>query len=163
MADSAIYRLAEDVGEALKGRGLVLVTAESCTGGWISEAVTMVPGSSDWFERGFVTYANAAKIEMLGVSADTLARHGAVSEQTLREMLRGVLQHSGADWAAAVTGIAGPGGGSAGKPVGLVHLGWQARKCAATAQRHQFSGDRAAVREAAARAVLAGLLEELRR
>ena len=156
-------QLALALGEALQTRGARLAVAESCTGGLICKLITDIGGSSDWFERGFITYANEAKIEMLGVSAGTLARHGAVSEQTLREMLRGVLQHSSADWAAAVTGIAGPGGGSAGKPVGLVHLGWQAREGVATAQRHQFSGDRAAVRAAAARAVLAGLLKNLGR
>ncbi len=161
MADEFL-QLARQLGEALQARGSKLAVAESCTGGLICKLITDIGGSSAWFERGFVTYADAAKTEMLGVSADTLEDHGAVSEQTLREMLRGVLQQSGAHWAAAVTGVAGPSGGSEEKPVGLVYLGWQSRAGAATVQRHQFSGDRAAVRSAAAGAVLRGLCEALR-
>ncbi|MGH8530298.1 MAG: CinA family protein [Nevskiales bacterium] len=154
-------QLARQLGDALQRRGLRLAVAESCTGGLVCKLITDVPGSSAWFERGFITYADAAKTGMLGVSARALARFGAVSETVVREMLAGALQNSGADWAAAVSGVAGPGGGSADKPVGLVWLGWQARDGAASIQRHQFSGDRAAVRFAAAQALLQGLCEGL--
>src|SRR5687767_11282697 len=112
MADAQIYELAEQVGKALAARGLMLATAESCTGGWVSEAVTMVPGSSDWFERGFVTYTYISKREMLGVDTDTLGRHGAVSEPTVREMAAGAVARSHAQVAVAVSGTAGPGGGT---------------------------------------------------
>src|ERR1043165_6533721 len=104
-ASRVLYRLAEKVGAALKRRGLMLVTAESCTGGWVAEAVTMVPGSSEWFERGFVT----SKREMLDVASDTLGQHGAVSEQTVRDTVTGALHHSHAQVALAVSGVAGPG------------------------------------------------------
>ncbi len=155
-------QLARQLGDSLQRRGLRLAVAESCTGGLVCKLITDIPGSSAWFERGFITYADAAKTEMLGVSAHTLANFGAVSETTVREMLAGALQHSGADWVAAVSGVAGPGGGSVDKPVGLVWLGWQARDGAANIQRHQFGGNRAAVRVAAAQAVLQGLCEALR-
>ena len=115
--------LAEQVGEALLKRGRVLATAESCTGGWVAKLVTDVAGSSQWFDRGFVTYSNPAKQAMLGVSADTLARHGAVSRATAIEMARGALRNSDADLTVAVTGIAGPSGGTDRKPVGLVWYG----------------------------------------
>ncbi len=114
--------LSRKVGKALKNKGETLVTAESCTGGWVAQAVTSVAGSSDWFERGYVTYSNAAKREALGVSRRTLERHGAVSEQTARAMARGALKRGRGAIAVSVTGIAGPGGGSPGKPVGTVCL-----------------------------------------
>src|ERR1700704_1752303 len=110
--------LAEKLGAHLKARGAMLVTAESCTGGWAAQAVTAIAGSSGWFERGFVTYSNAAKQEMLGVRPETLARHGGVSEETARERALGALAHSHAPIALAITGVAGPSGGSAEKPVG---------------------------------------------
>src|SRR3990170_5584893 len=111
--------LARQVGQALKRHGLMLATAESCTGGWVAQAVTSVSGSSEWFDRGFVTYSNQAKCEMLGVRPETLAAHGAVSEPTAREMATGALEHSGAGVAVAVTGVAGPTGGSPEKPGGM--------------------------------------------
>ena len=118
-------RLAARLGKRLKASRAMLVTAESCTGGWVAQAVTAVAGSSDWFERGFVTYSNDAKRELLGVRADTLARRGAVSEETAREMASGALRRSKGSLSVAVTGIAGPGGGSPAKPVGTVCFAWQ--------------------------------------
>src|SRR5215831_857510 len=124
----SLASLARRVGSRLRRRGLMLATAESCTGGWIAQAVTSVAGSSDWFERGFVTYSNEAKKEMLGVRAATLSRHGAVSEEAAREMASGALKRSGAHVAIAVTGIAGPGGGTREKPVGTVCFAWATKK-----------------------------------
>src|SRR5450759_1969997 len=118
MASDTLTTLAALVGARLRDQGMLLATAESCTGGWVAQAVTAIAGSSDWFERGFVTYSDAAKREMLGVSARTLAARGAVSEETAREMAIGALAHSRARVALAITGIAGPGGGSPEKPLG---------------------------------------------
>ena len=144
----------------LKGRGLIMATAESCTGGLIAGACTDVSGSSDWFERGFVTYSNAAKTELLGVPAELIAQHGAVSEPVVRAMAAGARAHSPAQVALAVTGVAGPTGGSADKPVGTVWFGWATP--AGTFTEHQcFDGDRAAVRAATVRHALAGLLQRL--
>ena len=116
--------LAQQVGAALKEHGMTLVTAESCTGGGVAQAITMISGSSDWFDRGFVTYSNTSKEEMLGVSPDTLEQHGAVSEQTVREMVDGALQYSRAQVALSVSGVAGPTGGTPEKPVGMVWFAW---------------------------------------
>ncbi|MEO7104990.1 MAG: CinA family protein [Rhodoferax sp.] len=124
-----------------------LATAESCTGGLIAACCTDIAGSSDWFERGFVTYSNAAKTEMLGVDAALIARDGAVSEAVVRAMVQGALQHSAAQVAVAVTGVAGPGGGSEAKPVGTVWLGWATPAGVVTEVQH-FAGDRAQVRAA---------------
>jgi nicotinamide-nucleotide amidase len=139
-----------------------LATAESCTGGLIAAACTDLAGSSAWFERGFVTYSNDAKTEMLGVDATLIAQHGAVSEEVVRAMVQGALAHSRAQVALAVTGVAGPSGGSAEKPVGTVWLGW-ATPAGVTTERCHFEGDRAAVRRAtvhhAVRKLL-GLLEQ---
>lgn len=144
----------------LKDRGLMMATAESCTGGLIAGACTEVSGSSDWFERGFVTYSNAAKTELLGVPAELIGQHGAVSEPVARAMAAGALAHSPAQLAVAVTGVAGPTGGSADKPVGTVWFGWATP--AGTVTEHQrFDGDRAAVRAATVRHALAGLLQRL--
>lgn len=152
--------LARALGEALKSRGWMLATAESCTGGGIAAAVTDVAGSSQWFERGFVTYSNEAKHDMLGVSADLVEQHGAVSREVAEAMAEGVLARSTADIAVAVTGIAGPEGGSADKPVGTVWFGWAVREAGeTTATCRQFNGDRAAVRAASVRHAL----EELQR
>lgn len=126
--------------DACRAKGLKLATAESCTGGLIAAILTEVPGSSDVFERGFVTYSNEAKTEMLGVPAELIARHGAVSEEVARAMVLGALAHSPADIAVAVTGVAGPGGGSAEKPVGLVHLA-AARRGGATTHKELRLGD----------------------
>ena len=138
----------------LRTRGLTLATVESCTGGLVAGALTAVPGSSDVVERGFVTYSNAAKSELVGVPAELIARHGAVSEPVARAMAEGGLAHSRADVAVAITGVAGPGGGSAEKPVGLVFIGAARRDGSTEVQRHLFPGDRAAVRAATVEAAL---------
>ena len=151
--------LAEQVGAALQGRGLMLASAESCTGGWVGEAVTAVAGSSQWYERGFITYTNESKQEMLGVSEKTLSEYGAVSEQTVREMVAGALKHSHAQVALAISGIAGPGGAIPTKPVGTVCIAWALRSGAARSQTFHFSGDRNAVRRQAVVAALQGALE----
>jgi nicotinamide-nucleotide amidase len=157
--DAELYALAGKVGDALKARKLLLATAESCTGGWVGQVVTMVPGSSQWFDRGFVTYTNDAKHEVLGVRAETLKKFGAVSEQTVREMIEGTLSHSRAHVALAVSGIAGPEGGSPGKPVGTVCLAWGIKKGAPpySVIRH-YAGDRDAVRRQSVIAALEGVL-----
>lgn len=141
-----ITPLVEPLAEVLRTRGLKLATAESCTGGLIAAACTSIAGSSDWFERGFVTYSNAAKTEMLGVDAALIATHGAVSDPVVRAMAEGALARSGADLVLAVTGIAGPGGAVPGKPVGTVWLASARRGSAVQAERLQLDGDRAAVR-----------------
>lgn len=153
--------LAAELGTALARASLSLVTAESCTGGGVAWWVTSVPGSSHWFERGFVTYSNVAKQEQLGVDPEILARHGAVSEQTASAMAHGALAASGADLAVAVTGIAGPGGGTPEKPVGTVCFAWLRRGAAPRTARRHFPGDRAAVRHAAVAAALQGALAAL--
>lgn len=158
MPDKALLKLAAQVGEALKAQGLMLATAESCTGGWVAQAVTSVPGSSQWFERGFVTYTYISKREMLGVSQDTLAAHGAVSEATVREMLAGALANSHAQVAVAVSGTAGPGGGTPEKPVGTVCLAWGVKNGEPKSATRHFPGDREAVRQGAVEFALSGVL-----
>ena len=150
-------RLVEDVAAALLARGWMLATAESCTGGLIAGACTDLAGSSNWFERGFVSYSNAAKTELLGVDPDLIVRHGAVSEPVARAMAQGALQHSKAQCALAVTGIAGPGGGSADKPVGTVWFAW-ATPDGVHSEMQRFDGDRAQVRSATVQHSLAVLL-----
>jgi nicotinamide-nucleotide amidase len=146
------------LGDALRRRGWHLASAESCTGGLIAAACTAVAGSSDWFERGFVSYSNAAKSEMLGVDAGLIAAHGAVSEAVVRAMAEGAVRRAGVDLGVAVTGIAGPGGATPGKPVGTVWLGLAWRDAAGSvqvqAERLQWAGDRAAVREQTVRLAL---------
>lgn len=149
----------ETLADALRSRGLKLATAESCTGGLIAAACTTLAGSSDWFERGFVTYSNEAKTEMLGVDAVLIAAHGAVSEAVARVMAEGALAHSRADLAVAVTGIAGPGGAVPGKPVGTVWLATARRGAATQAERVVFGGDRAAVRSATVELALQRAIE----
>lgn len=146
------------VGKALQVRGLMLVTAESCTGGGIAETITAAAGSSAWFDRGFVTYSNAAKQQVLGVSGCTLAEHGAVSEQTVREMAKGALERSNAGLAVAVSGVAGPAGGSEAKPVGTVWLAYALTGHEVVARCHLFSGGRAEVRRSAVVAALEGII-----
>jgi nicotinamide-nucleotide amidase len=146
MPDAQLYALAEKTGRALEARGIMLATAESCTGGWIAEAITMVPGSSAWFDRGFVTYTNEAKEEMLGVRAETLERHGAVSEPVVLEMVAGALKASRARVTIAVSGVAGPSGGTPQKPVGTVCFGWEIDSQPPRAETRRFDGDREAVR-----------------
>ena len=138
---------AAELASALRARGARLATAESCTGGLIAAACTTLAGSSDWFERGFVTYSNDAKTEMLGVDPALIARVGAVSEEVARAMAEGALARSEADWAVAVTGIAGPGGAVPGKPVGTVWLALAGSSGPTQAERLQLGGDRTAVRE----------------
>ena len=152
--------LARRVGERLAASGQRLATAESCTGGWVAQALTAIAGSSDWFDRGFITYSNEAKQEMLGVRADTLARHGAVSEDTAREMVQGALVRSKSTLALAVTGIAGPGGGSPQKPVGMVCFAWASRQSIRAETKH-FSGDRESVRRLSVIHALEGVLKTL--
>jgi nicotinamide-nucleotide amidase len=156
---AATLDLAAALGRALESRGWKLATAESCTGGLVAGAVTDVAGSSAWFERGFVTYSNEAKIELLGVRPETLVVHGAVSEPTAREMVEGALARSRADVAVAVTGIAGPGGGTPEKPVGLVWLAWATRGGPVASAAHSLPGDRAAVRDATVVLALQGVLD----
>lgn len=143
--DKALWADAHLLGRALLASGAKLTVAESCTGGWISKVLTDVPGSSDWFEGGFVTYSNAAKVRLLGVSAATLAQHGAVSEAVVREMTAGARRATSAPAAIAVSGIAGPHGGTAEKPVGLVHFAWSLRDLD-WSHSLRFEGDREAVR-----------------
>lgn len=152
--------LSRRIGKALKKRGQMLATAESCTGGWVAQAVTSVAGSSDWFERGWVTYSNAAKRADLAVSAATLRRHGAVSEATAREMARGALRRSRAGISLSITGIAGPGGGAPGKPVGTVCFAWaQGRRIRSETRR--FRGGRSRVRRQSVIHALRGVLKWL--
>jgi nicotinamide-nucleotide amidase len=153
--------IAARLGSLLLARGLRLATAESCTGGWMAKVVTDIAGSSDWFDRGFVTYSNAAKEDMLGVRAETLAEHGAVSEPVVLAMAAGALGHSRAQVAVAVSGIAGPGGGSSDKPVGTVWFAWSIPGEPPWTQRLQFAGERDEVRHQAVRVALEALLERL--
>ncbi|MGO8755539.1 MAG: CinA family protein [Gallionellaceae bacterium] len=153
--------LAVRVGELLKSHGMMLATAESCTGGEVAMAVTEIAGSSAWFERGFVTYANAAKVEMLGVRQSTLDQHGAVSELAVREMAEGALQHSHAHVALAVSGVAGPSGGTPDKPVGTVWFAWSLREGATRAQMQHLSGNRSGIRALATRISLQGVIDLL--
>jgi nicotinamide-nucleotide amidase len=161
MARDALLSLARRLGARLKKRRLKLVTAESCTGGWIAQAATAVAGSSEWFDRGFVTYSNEAKKELLGVRSATLARHGAVSEETAKEMAAGALARSRAQVAIAVTGIAGPSGGTREKPVGTVCFAWAWRRRAPVSSVRRFAGGRESVRRQSVVVALRGLLERL--
>lgn len=154
-------RLAAQVGAALQAQGLMLVTAESCTGGGVAQAITEVAGSSVWFERGFVTYANLAKIEMLDVRPQTLENHGAVSAETVREMALGALAHSHAAISVAVSGIAGPGGGTLDKPVGTVWLAWASASGVLESRGVQLLGSRAEIRQQAVVIALRGILNLL--
>jgi len=153
--------LAAQLGGLLKAHGLMLATAESCTGGGVAQAVTEIAGSSAWFERGFVTYSNLSKQQMLGVLDATLDRYGAVSEAVVREMVEGALHHSHAQVTLAVSGIAGPGGGTQDKPVGTVWFAWGMRHGAIHAQRHQLAGNRSEVRAQAVRIALQGVIDLL--
>ncbi len=160
--DKEIYDLSEQLGMALKAKGLVMATAESCTGGWISQAVTMVPGSSNWFDCGFVTYTNRSKHEVLGVRNATLESQGAVSEQTVTEMAQGALRHSRADCCVAVSGVAGPDGGSPSKPVGTVWLAVADNQGSTRAWRLMLGGDRDQVRRQTVIAALRALIDLVR-
>jgi nicotinamide-nucleotide amidase len=159
--DAELLQLSESVGQALLAQNLILTTAESCTGGWVAAAITATAGSSEWYERGFVTYSNAAKVDMLGVAPGTLDKEGAVSEATASEMAAGALAHSRASIALAITGIAGPTGGSPGKPVGTVCFAWCRVGEAAICDTCCFPGDRNQVRYQAVMFALQGLLARL--
>ena len=159
----SLEQLSEQVGKCLLHDKLMLATAESCTGGWISKCITDISGSSQWFDCGFVTYTNQAKHDMLGVSKQTLEKFGAVSEQTVIEMVQGALSNSQADIAVAVSGIAGPGGGSLDKPVGLVWHAW-ARKNKSdnvTTLSEQYLGNRDHIREQTVQCALDGIIQLL--
>jgi nicotinamide-nucleotide amidase len=162
--DVELQLLAEALGIRLAARHVTLVTAESCTGGWVAKACTDIPGSSDWFLGGVVAYSNALKTALLGVDADLLARHGAVSEPIVRAMAAGVLQRAQADVAVAVSGVAGPGGGTPDKPVGTVWLAWAWREADGSVRiesaTESFSGDRESVRRRTVRSALQRLLAE---
>lgn len=151
------------LGPLLKAQNALVAVAESCTGGLIAKRITDVAGSSEWFERGLVTYSNAAKQELLGVSPELLARFGAVSRECAQAMARGLLVMTPATYAVAVTGIAGPGGGSPGKPVGLVWVAWARRGGKVEAGRLLLKGSRSAIRGKSAEAVLAGLVARVKR
>ena len=158
---AARHEISTRLAKTMLSHDLRLVTAESCTGGGIAHSITSLPGSSGWFERGFVTYTNEAKQECLGVSASTLQRFGAVSEECAAEMALGALEHSRADVAVSVTGIAGPDGGSEEKPVGTVCFGWCQRDRGSVTTRVLFEGDREQVRQQSVLMAMQGLLDML--
>lgn len=157
-SDETLQDLAAKLGERLRAAGLTVAAAESCTGGWIAKCITDIAGSSEWFDRGFVTYSNDAKTELLGVSGALLAEHGAVSEDAVRAMAEGALERSRADLAVSVSGVAGPGGGTEEKPVGTVWFCWQRRGGEPMVRAVPFDGDRDTVRRESVRAALWGLL-----
>ena len=161
MTEDDVTNLARALGRRCKKRRITVATAESCTGGGIATAITRISGSAKWFDRGFVTYSNGAKHEMLGVRRETLERHGAVSEEVAREMARGALRRSPAEVAVAVTGIAGPTGGSKSKPVGTVWFAWAARGGLVQTRHFRFPGNRVAVRLATVYVALQGLADLL--
>lgn len=158
MDTSTSLPLVTQLAQALTGRGWMMTTAESCTGGLIAGACTELAGSSLWFDRGVVTYSNEAKVDLLDVPAELIAQHGAVSEPVAMAMAQGALAKSKAQIAVAVTGVAGPGGGSPDKPVGTVWIAWACHDGLVQAERHVFGGDRAAVRSATVRCALQGVL-----
>ena len=159
MKQEELEALAAKLGALLLANGEKLATAESCTGGWVAQCLTAISGSSDWFERGFVTYSNEAKQEMLGVEPETLLKHGAVSETTASAMAAGALRHSHADWALSITGIAGPAGGSLEKPVGSVCFGWVGPDGRVEVESCFFPGSREEIRSQSVAHALTGLLE----
>lgn len=160
--DTALRSLATELGNALHARHHMLVTTESCTGGWVAKVLTDIPGSSAWFDRGFVTYTNQAKQDLLDVPAEILDTQGAVSQQTAEEMVQGGLRHSQAHFSLAITGIAGPGGSTAEKPVGLVWFSWAEKQQSGEpiiwSTHSVFTGDREAVRRQAVATALKGML-----
>ncbi len=156
--DSELLALATQVGQYLKANGKTIATAESCTGGGIAQIITEIAGSSAWFDRGFVTYSNLSKVQMLAVNPATLEKYGAVSAETSVEMVMGALTHSTADCAVAVTGIAGPDGGSLEKPVGTVFIAWCYKNEATKVVRKQFLGNRHQIRTQTVKTALEGLL-----
>lgn len=159
VSNEELHQLALELSDKLRARGWMLATAESCTGGWVGELLTSLPGSSHWYERGFITYANAAKVEMLGVPPELLETHGAVSEETAMAMAAGALRHSHAQATLAISGIAGPGGGTPQKPVGLVCYGWALDDGTVMSSTCRLDGDREEIRSRAVAAALRGLIE----
>ena len=159
MKQEELEALAAKLGALLLANGEKLATAESCTGGWVAQCLTAISGSSDWFERGFVTYSNEAKQEMLGVEPETLLKHGAVSETTASAMAAGALRHSHANWALSITGIAGPAGGSLEKPVGSVCFGWAGPDGRVEVESCFFPGSREEIRRQSVAHALTGLLD----
>ncbi len=155
------YELSQQLGLALESQGLCLAFAESCTGGGLAQAITAIPGASAWFERGFVTYSNDSKMELLGVQAETLEKYGAVSEETAREMALGALKNSHANISMSITGIAGPGGGTDEKPVGTVWFGLARKNGAVSAEVKHFPGDRHQVQKSSVTFALNWLLKEV--
>jgi nicotinamide-nucleotide amidase len=160
-SDAELFQLSEQLGELLKQKAWMLASAESCTGGWVGQLVTAVAGSSQWYDRGFITYTNLSKQEMLGVAAATLEVHGAVSEETVREMAQGALKRSRAQISVSVSGIAGPGGGTRKKPVGTVCIGWATTDGKLLSTTCRLGGDREEIRVRAVAAALRGLIELL--
>ena len=158
-SDQELLALAEELARAAMRKGWWIATAESCTGGWIGMLITSLPGSSNWYDGGFITYSNEAKQEMLGVPAAVIETHGAVSEETAREMAKGAIAHSRADAALSVSGIAGPAGATPGKPVGTVCMGWALRNGTVLSTTCRMGGDRQEVRARAVAAAVRGLLE----
>jgi nicotinamide-nucleotide amidase len=160
--DADLAALSVAIGEACLARGLTIATAESCTGGWAAQVITHTPGSSAWFDRGFVTYTNAAKADMLGVPMNTIETFGAVSLETATAMALGALQYSNALISLSITGIAGPTGGSSDKPVGTVCFAWSGKNSAPSCERRLFSGDRESIRRQSVLHALSGLLDRAR-
>jgi len=155
--DNELFEPAEQLGRLLKSKEKKIATAESCTGGWIAQMITEVSGSSTWFDRGFVTYSNAAKMQMLGVKPETLDKYGAVSAQTATEMVNGALAYSDADCAIAVTGIAGPDGGTAQKPVGTVFIAWAYKNQEVKVVKKKLTGNRHQIRRQTVKIALLGV------
>jgi len=159
--DTELGQFAFHLGELLRAKGLTIAAAESCTGGWVAKVLTDIAGSSVWFDRGFVTYSNASKYEMLGVRQELIEAEGAVSEAVVREMVRGAIANSAADLALAVSGIAGPGGGTPDKPVGTVWFAWGQSNIALVTRLVRFEGDRDRVRRQAVLTALLGAVDLL--
>lgn len=159
LSQASLEKLASEVGSLLLANGQRLATAESCTGGWAAQCLTSIAGSSEWFDRGFITYSNQAKQEMLGVESDTLEQHGAVSEAVATAMAVGALHNSHADWVLSITGIAGPGGGSPEKPIGTVCFGWAGPDGQLSSRTWRFDGSREDIRAQSVACALNGILE----
>ncbi|MDP1525513.1 MAG: CinA family protein [Rhodocyclaceae bacterium] len=160
--DADLAALSAAIGQACLERGLTIATAESCTGGWVAQVITHTPGSSAWFDRGFITYTNAAKADMLGVPMNTIEAFGAVSLETATAMAAGALQYSNALISLSITGIAGPTGGSPDKPVGTVCFAWSGKNNTPSCERRLFSGDRESIRRQSVLHALSGLLDRAR-
>lgn len=159
--DDSLAALSRSLGESAQAAGVMVAAAESCTGGWLAKVITDIPGSSRWFDRGFVTYTNEAKQDMLGVPAELLAQQGAVSEATVTAMAEGALTRSRAGISVAISGIAGPGGDTPDKPLGMVCFAWAYRGQATRTDTYYYNGDREAVRRQAVAQALTGLLDML--